>query len=238
MERDNNATERENEMTIQAIQVTMTSQISGDDATMTRWVKLSEAEWDGNLEDVLAAVYRNGQNDFQQVEPGRPSVSVGDTIHIAEHAGRGHYRVMPCGFRILEDDEPVVAPAGEERRNLTLYGQLNEPGKAPLQSPATRNSSARQLTKLNKINWIDSQIRRALRAEAELGGLRPSGSLTVSEIVAGGWLTESQIRWRISPKSGTRRQEMHQLDGYKLDAGCRGKGIAPKRSAKFRLTGE
>jgi len=210
------------------ITVTMTATFSdaGGRGRMTRPVTISEQEWDGDIGDVLEAVFRNGQNDFQPVE-GRPSVSTGDTIHIADHPGSGNWRVMPVGFRPLDHSEPVVAPAEEERRNLRVFGRLNEPGKAPLHPPGSR-TNARLLAKLKKITWVDAQLKRALRANNELPGSRTA--MTVSEIVEGGWLTESEIRWRISPKSGLGRQEMKALVGYEMV-------IQRGQPIRFRLAG-
>ncbi len=212
------------------ITVTMTATFSdaGGRGRMTRPVAISEQEWDGEIEDVLEAVFLNGQNDVQPVE-GRPSVSTGDTIHIADHPGSGSWRVMPVGFRPLDHGEPVVAPAEEERRNLREFGRLNEPGKAPLHSPAAR-TTARTLVKLKKIAWVDAQLKRALRANPlqELSGGRTA--MKISEIVAGGWLTESEIRWRISPKSGLDRQEMKALAGYEMV-------IQRGQPIRFRLAG-
>ena len=112
------------------ITVTMTAAFSdaGECGRMTRLVTISEQEWDGEIKDVLEAVFRNGQNDVQPVE-GRPSVSTGDTISIADHPGRGRWRVMPVGFRPLDHGEPVVAPDEEQRRNLRVFGRLSFRGE-------------------------------------------------------------------------------------------------------------
>ncbi len=85
-----------------------------------RIVKIDDSKIDFNDNDeILAAVFFWGQNDFQDLP--LPSVSVGDVIRL--HDGR-RFRVEPVGFRemphiacvrchkLVSDDEAVCTSSG------------------------------------------------------------------------------------------------------------------------------
>ena len=66
------------------------------EAGMERFVDVPDDEVTSCHEELLELVFHFGQNDFQPVS-NRPSVSVGDIVHINEF----RYRCEPVGWKLL-----------------------------------------------------------------------------------------------------------------------------------------